>query len=77
MGTLFVFLWVPNQAPPKSPKAFILNGLGRFFAKTEKHNFKDMERTSTGHRKTKRESDKCVHYKNGGAPSIGKLNTGA
>ena len=40
MGTLFVFLWVPNQAPPKSPKAFILSGLGRFFAKTEKHNLK-------------------------------------
>ena len=40
MGTLFVFLWTPNQAPPKSPKPFILNGLERFFANTEKHHLK-------------------------------------
>ena len=33
-------VWWPKMGFRKSPKAFILNGLGRYFAKMEKYNLK-------------------------------------
>ena len=77
MGMLFVLLWTPNQASPKSPKPIILNGLEGFFANTEKHHLKTWNGRPRDIEKQSARAPKMQHYTNGGAPSIGKRSTGA
>ena len=80
MGTLFEYSrsrMVAQDGFPQIAQSMYFKLFGTLFRQNGKTSLKDMERTATGHRKTKRQSDNCVRYKNGGAPSIGKRNTGA
>ena len=69
--------WWPKMGFRKTPKPFILSGLGRFFAKTEKHNLKLWNGRPRDIEKQSARAPTMKHYKNDGPPSLGKHNTGA
>ena len=60
-GNAFRLLMGPQSGPPKIAQSSYFKLFGTLFRPNGKTSLKDMERTATGHRKTKRQSEKMQH----------------
>ena len=60
-GNAFRLLMGPQSGPTQIAQNIYFKLFGMLFRPNGKTSLKDMERTATGHRKTKRQSEKMQH----------------